>query len=161
MSQKSDATAFKSMKQPNSSIKLSMQAVCTTAFVKDRESAKPSFCWPGKIPRQVPVLNLELNVLVMESKNSCNQQIPNSNLHQTEMACRHLYLCSQTQFPERQLASIRGEKMSALPSAAHSNSELLLLKGKKKMLSKLQVFFRSSQLKIFVETCFSNLLYSQ
>ena len=33
-----------------------MQAVCTTAFVKDRESAKPSFCWPGKIPRQVPVL---------------------------------------------------------------------------------------------------------
>ena len=30
-----------------------MQAVCTTAFVKDRESAKPSFCWPGKIPRQV------------------------------------------------------------------------------------------------------------
>ena len=53
MRQKSDATAFKSMKQPNSSIKLSMQAVCTTAFVKDRESAKPSFCWPGKIPRQV------------------------------------------------------------------------------------------------------------
>ena len=71
------------------------------------------------------------------------------------------FISAQTQFPERQLASIRGEKMSALPSAAHSNSELLLLKGKKKMLSKLQVFFfRSSQLKIFVETCFSNLLYS-